>query len=50
MSPVHFTIVIFASFFLTDQFKSDFKIADQDLFYNTMTVGILKFKVVFEEG
>ena len=38
MSPVHCTIVIFASFFLTDQFKSNFKIADQDLFYNTMTV------------
>ena len=37
MSPVHCTIVIFASFFLTDQFKSNFKIADQDLFYNTMT-------------
>ena len=32
MSPVHCTIVIFASFFLTDQFKSNFKVADQDLF------------------
>ena len=28
----------FASFFLIDQFKSNFKIADQDLFYNTMSV------------
>ena len=39
MSPVHCTIVIFASFFLTDQFKSNFKIADQDLFYDTMAGG-----------
>ena len=39
MSPVHCTIVIFASFFLTDQFKSNFKIADQDLFYDTMKRG-----------
>ena len=38
----------FASFFLTDQFKSYFKIADQDLFYITISQHVHLPYLLFE--